>query len=284
MPSFFIFIHFKQEKYPYSNFYLMIHMKILLSNDDGVDASGILAAKQVADEFGETFVVAPTKQQSGIGHALTLFEALRVYEVNLRDGSIGYGVSGTPTDAVTIAIFDIMDEKPDLVISGINTGRNTGKGELSTSGTLGAASEAASLGIPTIAVSQHIPSDDIKFEEGKIEIDFSSSQRVLRDLIQKVIDNGFPEGVDILNLNVPENPTSYRPVICPLAQRMYWPVVDKRIDPRGRPYYWINGELYMDNEEYTDDYVILEENLPTLTPLILDMGHDLDALRQWYNK
>lgn len=262
----------------------MIHMKILLSNDDGVDASGILAAKKVADEFGETYVVAPTKQQSGIGHALTLFDPLRVYEVNLRDGDIGYGVSGTPTDAVTIAIYDIMDEKPDLVISGINTGRNTGKGELSTSGTLGAASEAASLGIPTIAVSQHIPSDDMKFEEGKIEIDFSSSQRVLRELIQKIIDNGFPEGVDILNLNVPEDPHSFKPVICPLAVRMYEPVVEKRIDPRGRPYYWINGRLYMDNPENSDDYIILEENLPTITPLILDMGHDLEALKEWYEK
>ncbi|MBP5700603.1 MAG: 5'/3'-nucleotidase SurE, partial [Methanobrevibacter sp.] len=119
-------------------------MKILLSNDDGVDASGILAAKQVADEFGETIVVAPSKQQSGIGHALTLVDPIRVNEVNLRDGDIGYGVTGTPTDAVTIAIYELMDEWPDLVISGINTGRNTGKGELSTSGTLGAASEAAS--------------------------------------------------------------------------------------------------------------------------------------------
>ena len=120
-------------------------MKILLSNDDGVDASGILAAKQVADEFGETCVVAPSKQQSGIGHALTLVEPIRVNEVNLRDGDIGYGVTGTPTDAVTIGIYEIMDYWPDLVISGINTGRNTGKGELSTSGTIGAATEAATL-------------------------------------------------------------------------------------------------------------------------------------------
>ena len=159
-------------------------MKILLSNDDGVDASGILAAKQVADEFGKTFVVAPSKQQSGIGHALTLVEPIRVNEVNLRDGDIGYGVTGTPTDAVTIGIYEIMDDWPDLVISGINTGRNTGKGELSTSGTIGAATEAASLGIPAIAVSQHTPDDNIKFDEGHIEIDFSSSQKVLRDLIQ----------------------------------------------------------------------------------------------------
>ncbi|WP_067148573.1 5'/3'-nucleotidase SurE [Methanobrevibacter olleyae] len=259
-------------------------MKILLSNDDGVNASGILAAKQVAKEFGETCVVAPSKQQSGIGHALTLFESLRVKEVNLRDGDIGYGVSGTPTDAVTIGIYEIMNEKPDLVISGINTGRNTGKGELSTSGTLGAATEAASLGIPTIAVSQHTPDDDIKFDEGHIKIDFSSSQKILRDLIQKVIDNGFPKGIDLLNLNVPANPDSYDPIICPLADRMYEPTVEKRIDPRGRPYYWINGILYKDNPKYSDDYIIMEENLPTLTPLILDMTHNLDVLKEWYGK
>ena len=260
----------------------MIHMKILLSNDDGVDASGILAAKEVADEFGETFVVAPSKQQSGIGHALTLFKPLRVNEVNLRDGDVGYGVSGTPTDAVTLAVYELMDEIPDLVISGINTGRNVGKGELTTSGTLGAASEAASYGIPTIAVSQHVTDDDIKFDEGHVEIDFSSSQRVLRDIIEKVIEKGFPEGVDILNLNVPSHPNSFEPVICPLAERMYEPVVERRLDPRGRAYYWINGELYADNPEGTDDHILLHENVPTLTPLILDMAHDLEGLRDWY--
>ncbi len=262
----------------------MIHMKILLSNDDGVDASGILAAKQVAQKFGETMVVAPYNQQSGIGHALTLVEPIRVNEVNLRDGDIGYGVTGTPTDAVTIAIYELMDEWPDLVISGINTGRNTGKGELSTSGTIGAATEAASLGIPTIAVSQHTPDDNIKFDEGHIEIDFSSSQKVLGDLIQKVIDNGFPEGVNILNLNVPANPDSYKAKICPLATRMYEPVVEKRIDPRGREYYWIDGIFFEGNPEDSDDHVLLNENVPTLTPLILDMASDLEALKGWYGE
>ena len=121
-------------------------MKILLSNDDGVDASGILALKQAVEEFGEVYVVAPSNQQSGIGHALTLYEPLRINKTILRDGSLAYSVSGTPTDAVTLGVYEIMDEKPDLVISGINTGQNTGKGELTTSGTLGAAMEAASLG------------------------------------------------------------------------------------------------------------------------------------------
>ena len=162
-------------------------MKILLSNDDGVHASGILASKQAVDEYGDVFVVAPSTQQSGIGHALTLYEPIRMDEVNLRDGSLAYSVSGTPTDSVTMGIFEIMDEWPNLVISGINTGQNTGKGELTTSGTLGAAMEAASLGITTIAISQHVETEHIKFNEGHVEIDFSASQIVLKNLVEKII-------------------------------------------------------------------------------------------------
>ena len=124
-------------------------MKALISNDDGITASGILVAKKSLDELCDTYVVAPETQQSGIGHALTLYDPLRVNEYTLKDGSIGYGVSGTPTDAVTIALFEIMDEKPDIMISGINTGFNIGQAELTTSGTLGAAMEAASFNIPT---------------------------------------------------------------------------------------------------------------------------------------
>ena len=110
-------------------------MKALLSNDDGITASGILASKKAMEDLCDTYVIAPERQQSGIGHALTLFEPLRVNEHVLRDGSIGYGISGTPTDAVTIGLFEIMDEKPDIMISGINTGFNIGKAELTTSGT-----------------------------------------------------------------------------------------------------------------------------------------------------
>jgi len=127
-------------------------MKILISNDDGVTASGIFASKKAVEDLGNTLVIAPELQQSGIGHALTLYEPLRVKERILKDGSIAYGVTGTPTDAVTIGLFELLDEKPDLMISGINTGFNLGKAELTTSGTVGAALEAASFGIPTIAM------------------------------------------------------------------------------------------------------------------------------------
>ena len=126
-------------------------MKALISNDDGITASGILASKNAVEDLCETYVVAPETQQSGIGHALTLYDPLRVNEHTLKDGSKGYGVGGTPTDAVTLALFEIMDSKPDIMISGINTGFNIGKAELTTSGTLGAAIEAASFGIPTIS-------------------------------------------------------------------------------------------------------------------------------------
>lgn len=256
-------------------------MKILLSNDDGIDASGILAAKEAVSEFGDTLLVAPSSQQSGIGHALTLFESLRINKVRLRDGDIGYGVSGTPTDAVTLGIYEILGEKPDLLISGINTGQNTGKGELTTSGTLGAAMEAASLGIPAIAVSQHVSDDDLKFDEGHVGIDFSSSVRVLRDLVKRIVENGFPKDIDILNLNVPTSPDSYEPVVAPLATRMYTPYIDKRLDTRGREYYWIGGELYTGNPKGSDTYILEEENLPTITPLTLDMTHNMDILGEW---
>jgi len=256
-------------------------MKILLSNDDGVDASGILAAKQAVEEFGETYVVAPSNQQSGIGHALTLYEALRIDKHILRDGSPAFSVSGTPTDAVTLGIYEIMKDTPDLVISGINAGQNTGKGELTTSGTLGAAMEAASLGIPAIAVSQHIDKDEIKFDEGALEIDFSSTKHVLNNLVRKIKDKGMPEGVKLLNLNVPSNPDSFEPVVTRLGNRMYCPGVKKRLDPRGKPYYWITGDLYLKNPKDSDGYILQVKNLPTITPLTLDMSYNLEEFKKW---
>lgn len=139
----------------------------------------------------DTYVVAPETQQSGIGHALTLFEPLRVNEYTLRDGSMGYGVNGTPTDAVTIGLFEILDKKPDIMISGINTGFNIGKAELTTSGTLGAAMEAASFGIPTIAISQEVTQDDVKFENGKVEVDFDFAVKMLNKLAKIVLKKDY---------------------------------------------------------------------------------------------
>ncbi len=257
-------------------------MKALLSNDDGVTASGILASKKAIDTLCETCIVAPERQQSGIGHALTLFEPLRVNTHTLRDGSIGYGVSGTPTDAVTIALFEIMDEKPDLMISGINTGYNIGKAELTTSGTLGAAIEAASFGIPTIAISQEVTRDDVKFENGEIQIDFDFAGKMLHKIAKIVLKKGLPEGVDLLNVNIPANPSDEEIEVVRLGERMYSPVVQKRLDPRGKPYYWIDGEPYEFNKPGSDGYELQVKQKTTITPIKIDLTSDMSSLKEWF--
>lgn len=256
-------------------------MKALLSNDDGITASGILASKKAMENLCDTYVIAPERQQSGIGHALTLFEPLRVNEHVLRDGSIGYGISGTPTDAVTIGLFEIMDEKPDIMISGINTGFNIGKAELTTSGTLGAAIEAASFSIPTIAISQEVTQDDIKFENGQVEVDFNFAVKMLNKLAKIVLKKGLPEGIDLLNVNVPANPSDDEFEIVTLGDRMYSPVVEQRLDPRGKPYYWIDGDLYELNKPGSDGYELKVKQRTTITPIKIDQTGDMNLIREW---
>jgi len=256
-------------------------MKILISNDDGVNSSGILAAKRAVEKLGDVVVVAPSSQQSGIGRALTLFEPLRISSVNLRDGSQGFSVSGTPTDAVTLGIFELMDEKPDLLVSGINIGENIGKGELTTSGTIGAAMEAASFGIPSIAISQQVLRGDIKFEEGDIGLDYSLSEKILYKVAKKVLEKGLPDEVDLLNVNTPSNPLNKDILITKLGERMYTPHVEMRFDPRGKPYYWIDGSPYEKDEEGTDGYALKVEKRPTLTPLSMDLTSNLESINDW---
>lgn len=256
-------------------------MKALISNDDGITASGILAAKKAVENLCDTCVVAPETQQSGIGHALTLYEPLRVNDYTLRDGSIGYGVSGTPTDAVTIGMFEILDKKPDIMISGINTGFNIGQAELTTSGTLGAAIEAASFGIPSIAISQEVVRDDIKFENGEVEIDLDFAGKMLKKLAKIVLKKGLPKEVDLLNVNIPANPLNDEFEIVKLGKRMYTPIIHKRHDPRGKPYYWIGGEPYENDEPGSDGYELRRAQKTTVTPLKIDLTSDISLLKEW---
>ncbi len=257
-------------------------MKILISNDDGVTASGILSAKKAVEDLGDVTVVAPDRQQSAVGHALTLTEPLRINKTKLRDNSYGYGVSGTPTDAVTVGLFHILDEKPDLVISGINTGFNIGKGELTTSGTLGAAFESASFSIPTIAVSQAVSNENTKFENGEVNIDFSFAEKQLNRIAKTVLKKGLPEGVDLINVNIPANPSDDEIEIVRLCDRMYNPFVEERKDLRGVPYYWIEGNLCKYEELDTDGYVLNIKQRTTITPLIIDLTTDLDKIKKWF--
>lgn len=256
-------------------------MKALISNDDGITASGILAAKKAVDDLCETYVVAPEHQQSGIGHALTLNEPLRINERTLRDGSKGYGVTGTPTDAVTLALFEIMDEKPDIMISGINTGFNLGKAELTTSGTIGAAIEAASFNIPAIAISQEVTRDDIKFDTGEVEIDFDFAGKMLKKIAKIILKKGLPEGIDLLNVNIPANPINEEFEVVTLGKRMYVPIIEKRLDPREKPYYWIGGDPYESDVPGTDGHALRKYQKTTVTPLKIDLTSDMSLLKEW---
>jgi 5'-nucleotidase len=259
----------------------MADMTILITNDDGVNSSGIMAAKKAVEDQGEILVVAPATQQSGIGHALTLFEPIRVTSTNLVDGSEAHSVSGTPTDAVIIGIYQIAEKKPDLVISGINIGENLGKSELTTSGTIGAAMEAAVNGVPALSISQQVTRGDIKFHDGHVDVDFSHAQKMTKMVARMILDKGLPEGVDFLNLNIPSAPKSDEIKITRLGQRMYSIHIQERLDPRGRPYYWIDGDSVEDDQEGTDVHTLKRENCATITPISLDSTSSLDLMDGW---
>ena len=258
-------------------------MRILITNDDGVNSSGIMAAKKAVEDLGKIDVVAPATQQSGIGHALTLLEPIRVTATSLIDGSEAFSVSGTPTDAVIIGIYELTNEKPDLVISGINIGENLGKSELTTSGTIGAAMEAAVHGIPAIAVSIQVTRGDIKFHDGHVDVDFRHASKILKSVTEKIITKGLPEGVDFVNLNIPSHPSSNRIKLTRLGERMYKIHIKKRLDPRGRPYYWIDGDPIEKDEFGTDVYVLKEERNATITPVSLDCTSNLNIMDGWLN-
>ncbi len=256
-------------------------MRILVTNDDGVNSSGIMAAKKAVEDLGKIDVVAPATQQSGIGHALTLFEPIRVTSTQLPDSSEAFSVSGTPTDAVIIGIYELTEKKPDLVISGINIGENLGKSELTTSGTIGAAMEASSHGIPSIAVSLQVTRGDIKFHDGHVELDFRHASKILRKVTKNVIRKGLPRGVDLLNLNIPSHPSNDNIKLTRLGDRMYKIHIEKRLDPRGRPYYWIDGDSIENDEFGTDVHVLKCEKCATLTPISLDCTSKLDVMKNW---
>lgn len=256
-------------------------MRILITNDDGVNSSGILAAKKAAEGLGHINVVAPATQQSGIGHALSLFEPIRVTSTKLMDGTEAYSVSGTPTDAVIIGIFEIANEKPDLLISGINIGENLGMSELTTSGTIGAAMEAAVHEIPALSVSLQVTRGDIKFHDGHVDVDFSHAQKITRMVSKMIISKGLPEGVDLLNLNIPSAPSSDNIKLTRLGKRMYKIHIQKRLDPRGRPYYWIDGDPVENDELGTDVHTLKMEKCATLTPVSLNSTSNLDLMNEW---
>ena len=256
-------------------------MKILLTNDDGLYSPGLRACYEVLNKFGEVFAVTPAVQKSGVGRSISILEPIRVSEVSI-DGMKIYAVDGTPTDAVIIGIHEIIGEIPDLVVSGINLGENLSTEAVTTSGTVGAALEASTQGSRTIAISLEMR-DIFKFETFFAPADFSNAKKVLEDVVERIINYDLPEGVDLLNINVPEN-WNGKYMFTKLARRLYRTRIDTRFDPRGRKYYWIDGIEEENAEEGTDLHAI-RNGYVSITPLSLDMTSRIDfgILEGWFN-
>ena len=269
-------------------------MNILISNDDGVFAPGILAAKQAVEDMANVTVVAPDKNNSSVGRRLTLFKHLELKSCRLDDGSPAYSVSGSPADCVVVGTDYVMDERPDLIICGINQGVNISC-DITSSGTVCAALEAVSLGIPAIAVSLFMdPKTSFKQDENGewyVDYDFTLTKKVLHDLVLKIGDEGFPEGVDLFNLNVPSNYDSEEVKITKLAHKM----LDKQVidntneekadifdypldeNQTGDDLIMIVSDLVKDYPEGSDGHALLVEKRPSLTPLNANMTfHELD--------
>jgi 5'-nucleotidase len=252
--------------------------RILVTNDDGVHASGLKAAARSVKGLGEVFIVAPSGQMSGVGRSISVFEPLRFAQVNM-DGQNAYAVTGTPTDSVIIGIFAIMKGKlPDLVVSGINVGENISTDTVTTSGTIGAALEAASYGIPAIAASIQAVDQGDKFDlHHGDKHSFDVAIELVRRVASKVLERGLPQGVDLLNLNVPVSATLDTEVVMTrLARKIFRTSVQERFDPRGRPYYWIDGDLICTEAEGTDVRAVYQDGKISVTPLTLDSTSPVD--------
>lgn len=271
-------------------------MNILISNDDGVFAPGILAAKQAVEDLANVTVVAPDKNNSSVGRRLTLFKHLKLNSCELDDKSSAYSVSGSPADCVIVGAKYVMDEKPDLVIVGINSGVNISC-DITTSGTVCAALEAVSLGIPAIAVSLLIDpiTSYVQDDNGEwyIDYDFTLAKKVLRELVLKIMDKGFPESVDLFNLNVPSTYDSEEVKITRLSHKMLEKqVIDNTNKEQEEIFNYpldenqksddlimITSDLIREYEKGSDGYALLVDKCPSLTPLNVDMTYK--ELKNW---
>jgi len=236
-------------------------MKILLTNDDGILAEGLIALyDELKDDF-ELTVVAPEMEMSAVGHAITLSNPLRVKQVKKNGVFFGYGISGTPADCVKIALQEIMKQRPDMILSGINPGSNVGINIL-YSGTVSAATEGAFLGVPSVAISLN----------KKNEPDFGFAARFSRRIIKFVIENNIREGT-ALNVNIPAVPEKKIRGISFAAQDRVRQRdrYEKRSDPRGNVYYWLASETPIEERMPDTDLKALKDNWITITPITFDL-------------
>ncbi|HEV2953007.1 MAG TPA: 5'/3'-nucleotidase SurE [Candidatus Dormibacteraeota bacterium] len=246
--------------------------RILLTNDDGIGSEGLAAAYVALCRIGEVVVVAPHTERSAMGHAITVLDPLRINEFQNQALS-GYAVSGTPADCVKLAFGTILDQPPDLVVSGINLGPNTASHVL-YSGTVSAATEARILGVPAMAVS-------LGTHRGP---SWDAAAEATAKIAQAVLRHGLPDRV-LLNVNVPSLP---RHEIAGLkitrqGRSRFAEDIVRGHDPRGTPYYWLAGEYQMTDDDPQTDAWALQHGYISVTPLSFDLTADgaIPEISKW---
>ena len=232
-----------------------------MTNDDGIEAPGIQVLADALKEIGDVTIIAPLKEQSGVGHGITMQIPLRVISYDKNGKFFGYAVNGTPADCVKIGVRNIMKETPDLVVSGINHGSNTAI-NIIYSGTVSAAREASIMDIPSMAISL----------TNHAGTDFKFSGKIARLLAKKMIGKDLPKGT-LLNVNVPDVPEDQIKGIYLTTQgKSKWDdVYEQRVDPNGRDYYWLTGNLTVLDTEIETDQAAIKNNYVSITPIHFDL-------------
>ncbi len=251
----------------------MIKPLILVTNDDGITAQGIITLKTIAAQIGDVVVVAPDKPQSGMGHAITIHSTLRVTAFNSSSGLTEYACSGTPVDCVKLAVSKLLPRKPDLVISGINHGSNSSINVI-YSGTMSAAVEGAIEGIPSIGFSLSNYASDANFEV---------CEKWVKKIINHVLLHSMDKGV-CLNVNFPDVPAeSIKGIKVARQAKAYWvEKFDERTDPSNKTYYWLTGYLHNPDEGSDTDEYALANNFVSVVPIQFDLTayNSINKLKQ----
>ncbi|HTU24116.1 MAG TPA: 5'/3'-nucleotidase SurE [Pirellulales bacterium] len=249
-------------------------MLILLTNDDGIYAPGLIALERQLEQLGDVYVVAPATEQSGVGHSITYLRPLVVKELFQAQQRRGWAVEGSPADCVKLGVCEYCPRRPDLVVSGINAGLNAGINVL-YSGTVAAAIEGAFFGITSVAVS-------LEFDE---QAKFERAAVIARRVIEQIGQRRYREP-QLYNFNIPTaavNSDRPRMQVVPMGLVRSGEQYEKRIDPRGRSYFWATGELYPPAGSQETDLSALKAGSMTLTPLHFDLTQhkSLGEMERW---
>ncbi|HEX5654618.1 MAG TPA: 5'/3'-nucleotidase SurE [Chitinophagaceae bacterium] len=235
---------------------------ILITNDDGITAPGIMNLVESVKDLGKIIVVAPDKPQSGMGHAITIGQPLRLHKVNVFEGIESYSCTGTPVDCVKLAVDKVLHRKPDLCLSGINHGANHSINVI-YSGTMSAAVEAA---------IESIPSAGFSLLDYNIEADFTGARKYTREVVELMLATELDKHT-ILNVNIPSLPPELLKGIriCRQAYAKYEEDFIERADPHGRMYYWLTGEFVNFDKGKDTDVWALAHNYVSVVPVQFDL-------------